>query len=252
MDLGQLKIIVTGGASGIGRATAEKLVRAGASVAIGDVQADRAAAVADGVAGAGGSAFAHQLDVADAASVATFVKTAESVLGGITGLVNVAGVQIGASIAEQSEEDWDRQMAVNVKGPWLMTREVLPTLRRTSGASIVHVASLAAIKGFAGVTGYSASKGAVAAFTRSSAVELAPFDIRVNCVCPGWVDTPFNEPIIAVMGGREAQAEFIARSVPMRRQATPEEIAPTIVHLLSSDSSYTTGQLLTPDGGSAA
>jgi NAD(P)-dependent dehydrogenase (short-subunit alcohol dehydrogenase family) len=248
-----MKILITGGASGIGKATAELLASRGAAVAIGDLDGDGAESVAAALAGDGATAVGYRLDVSDSSSVADFVARAAGELGGVNGLINVAGLQISAPLDQQTEEDWDRTMAVNAKGPWLMTRAALPALTEAApDAAVVNVASLAAIKGVATMPAYSASKGAIAAFTRSAAVELAPRGIRVNCVCPGWVDTPFNNPIIASMGGREAQAEAISQTVPLGRQATPAELAPTLVHLVGPDSAYTTGQCFNPDGGATA
>ena len=113
----------------------------------------------------------------------------------------------------------------------------------------MNVSSLAGLKGGPGITAYSASKGAIIAFTRALAEELAPENIRANSVCPGWIDTPFNEPAIEFMGGRAQQEEMVKQTVPLKRQGTPEEIAPGILYLASDASSYVTGQELVIDGG---
>jgi dihydroanticapsin dehydrogenase len=111
------------------------------------------------------------------------------------------------------------------------------------------MSSIAGLKGGPGMTAYSASKGAVVAFTKALAAELAPDNIRVNCVCPGWIDTPFNQPAIEFMGGREEQEEMVQQTVPLQRQGIPEEIAPGILYLASDASSYMTGKELVIDGG---
>ena len=113
----------------------------------------------------------------------------------------------------------------------------------------MNVSSLAGLKGGPGMTAYSASKGAIIAFTRALAAELAPDNIRANCVCPGWIDTPFNEPAIEFMGGRESQEAMVQQAVPLQRQGKPEDIAPGILYLASDASSYMTGQVLVIDGG---
>jgi NAD(P)-dependent dehydrogenase (short-subunit alcohol dehydrogenase family) len=125
----------------------------------------------------------------------------------------------------------------------------VPLMRERGGGSIINMASLAGVKGGPGLTAYSASKGAIVGFTKAVAAELAPEGIRVNCVCPGWIDTPFNQPAIDFMGGRQDQERVIKQIVPMGRQGTPEEIAPIVVYLASDGSTYTTGQALVVDGG---
>jgi NAD(P)-dependent dehydrogenase (short-subunit alcohol dehydrogenase family) len=242
------RVIVVGGASGIGRATVELLHAQGARVVVGDF--DRAGAEA--VASQRDRVTADAVDVSDPEDVERFVAAATATLGGLTAVIHVAGIQIAGRIDALTVADWDRTMAVNGRGPWLTTRAALPALRRNGGGAVVLVASLAAVQGFANVGGYSASKGAVAAFTRSAAVELAGDGIRVNCVCPGWVDTPFNRPTIEEMGGDAVHAELVASTVPLGRQATPAEIAPTLAFLASPASAYTTGQVIVADGGASA
>ncbi|HZY56846.1 MAG TPA: SDR family oxidoreductase, partial [Rubrobacteraceae bacterium] len=125
----------------------------------------------------------------------------------------------------------------------------VPYLRERGSGSIVNIASLAGLKGGPGMSAYSASKGAIIAFTRALAMELAPDNIRVNCVCPGWIDTPFNQPAIEFMGGREEQEKMVQQMVPLQRQGIPEEIAPGILYLASDASSYMTGQARVIAGG---
>jgi dihydroanticapsin dehydrogenase len=140
-------------------------------------------------------------------------------------------------------------MAVNTRGVFLATREVIPHLRAAGGGSIVNSSSLAGKRGGPGIAAYAASKGAVMAFTTAAALELARDRIRVNSVCPGFIDTPFNNPAIAFMGGREEQARIVERMVPLGRQAMPDEVAPLYVYLLSDESAYVTAQALSIDGG---
>ncbi|WP_246688415.1 SDR family NAD(P)-dependent oxidoreductase [Mesorhizobium sp. CU2] len=145
--------------------------------------------------------------------------------------------------------DWDALMAVNARGVYLATRFAIPHLRKAGGGSIVNTASLAAKRGGPGITAYAASKGAVMAFTTASALELAADNIRVNSICPGFIDTPFNNPAIDFMGGREAQAQLVKAMVPLGRQSTPEEIAPLYTFLLSDEAVYITAQAYSIDGG---
>ena len=140
-------------------------------------------------------------------------------------------------------------MAVNPRSCFFGIKHAVPLMRERGGGSIINMASLAGVKGGPGLTAYSASKGAIVGFTKAVAAELAPEWIRVNCVCPGWVDTPFNQPAIDFLGGRQDQERVIKQIVPMGRQGTPEEIAPIVVYLASDGSTYTTGQALVVDGG---
>jgi len=141
---------------------------------------------------------------------------------------------------------------VNVRSCFLTSKYAVPHLKASGGGSIVTTSSLAGVKGFAGMTAYCASKGAVIAFTRALAVELASDNIRANTLCPGWVDTPFNDPVISFQGGPNAHAEIVAASVPLGREAAPPEMASWLVFLVSDEASYMTGQAINVDGGLSA
>ncbi|WP_116134744.1 SDR family NAD(P)-dependent oxidoreductase [Tropicimonas sp. IMCC34043] len=238
------RIIVTGAATGIGKAVAEACVAQGAQVVIADLNAAVGQATADAI-GAGFVAC----DVSDEASVKAMIAAAVERLGGLDGLVNNAGLQKAGPIETTSLADWDALMAVNIRGVFLATRDAIPHLKAAGGGSIVNTASLAGKRGGPGIGAYAASKGGVMAFTTSTALELARDGIRANSVCPGFIDTPFNDPAIGFMGGREAQARAVEIMVPMGRQATPEEVAPMYVYLLSDEASYVTAQALSVDGG---
>lgn len=238
------RIIVVGAASGIGKAVAQAAIGEGAQVVVADRNAElgQQTAVAMG-------AYFIACDVSDEHSVVAMVRSAVELLGGLDGLVNNAGLQKAGPIAQTSVADWDALMGVNVRGVFLATREAIPHLKASGGGSIVNTASLAAKRGGPGIGGYAASKGAVMAFTTATALELAGDGIRANSVCPGFIDTPFNDPAIGFMGGRDAQAELVKKMVPLGRQAMPEEVAPLYVYLLSDESGYVTAQALSIDGG---
>ncbi|HHZ09019.1 MAG TPA: SDR family oxidoreductase [Rhizobiales bacterium] len=189
------------------------------------------------------------LVVGAATGISRAVAAAADRLGGLDGLVNNAGLQRAGALEAITVDDWDSLMAVNTRGVFLATREAIPHLRAAGGGSIVNTSSLAGKRGGPGIAAYAASKGAVIAFSTAAALELARDPIRVNSVCPGFIDTPFNSPAIAFMGGREEQARIVERMVPLGRQAVPDEVAPLYVYLLSDESAYVTAQALLVDGG---
>jgi dihydroanticapsin dehydrogenase len=238
------RLLVVGAATGIGRSVAAAAVSEGARVVIADLAVEQGEATAREI----GAGFIH-CDVSDEASVKAMICGAAERLGGLDGLVNNAGLQRAGALETISVDDWDSLMAVNTRGVFLATREAIAHLRAAGGGSIVNTSSLAAKRGGPGIAAYAASKGAVMAFTTAAALELAPDRIRVNSVCPGFIDTPFNNPAIAFMGGREEQARVVARMVPLGRQAAPDEVAPLYVYLLSDESAYVTAQALSIDGG---
>jgi dihydroanticapsin dehydrogenase len=170
-------------------------------------------------------------------------------MGGIDVIVNNAGVQRSGRVTEFSEADWDLLMDVNPRSFFFGAKYGVPYLVQHVGGVIVNVASLAGLKGGPGMTAYSASKGAIIAFTKALAAEVAPANIRVNAMCPGWIDTPFNQPAIDFMGGRDVQDRVVEQIVPLGRQGAPEEIATGMLFLASDASSYMTGQALVIDGG---
>ncbi len=240
------RILITGAASGIGRAAAEAFIAEGARVVIADIAAEAAARTAQEL---GPSAHAVAVDVADEDAVKSAVTAAVEWLGGLDVLVNNAGLQYAGRLESFDVGQWDALMGVNVRGPFLMTKHALPHLRAAGAGSIINTASMAGKRAGPGVGAYAASKGAVIAFTTSAALELAKDKIRVNAVCPGFIDTPFNQPSIDMMGGAEAQADIVRRRVPMGRQAVPQELGPLYVFLASDESGYITAQALSIDGG---
>jgi NAD(P)-dependent dehydrogenase (short-subunit alcohol dehydrogenase family) len=170
-------------------------------------------------------------------------------LGGLDALCQHAGMQHAGDITQITEADYERVFQVNLRSQFFGAKHAVPHLRKAGGGSIVNTSSGAGKRGGPGQTLYSASKGAIITFSKTLAVELAPDRIRVNAICPGWVDTPFNDPVVSRLGGREAQAELVARTVPLQRQGTPADMAPMFVFLVSDESAYVTSQALLVDGG---
>lgn len=233
-------ILITGAGSGIGRATARLFAAQGARLALLDRNADAVRQVAEPL-----GAFHAAVDVADEGAVRAAVVAAANAMGdALDGVVNAAGMAIPAPVADTRLEDWNRVLAVNLTGPFLVCREALPWLRKRSGASIVNVSSGSALLpvGMA-ISSYVASKAGLVAVTKSMASELGPA-IRANAVCPGAVDTPLLPDVLRVKAQDPAQSPYA-----LKRIASAEEIAHAILYLTSDESSYITGAALAVDGG---
>jgi NAD(P)-dependent dehydrogenase (short-subunit alcohol dehydrogenase family) len=230
------KILITGGASGIGRAACELFAREGAAVAVLDRDVARVA-----------GAHAIAADVSDAASVSRAVREAAQALGGIDGLVNAAGVFINRGLMDTTPEVWNTTIAVNLTGTFLCVQAAVPFLRQAQRATIVNIASgVGLLPTGGGSTAYVASKGGVIAMTRTLAAELAPA-IRVNAVCPGAVETPMTDGSLRDAAGAVVPA--IVNRYALGRPAAPEEIAAGILFLTAHESSFVTGINLPIDGG---
>ncbi|MCW2599662.1 MAG: domain superfamily [Frankiales bacterium] len=253
-DLRQLvgkRVVMTGAAGNIGRATAILLAQHGARIAIGDLDVSGAEETVRLIEAEGGEAFVVKTDVSSEEAVANLTATAAERLGGIDIAFFNAGLQRSGRVTDFEAQDWDALFTVNPRHCFLGAKHVVPYLKQSGGGVIALTASLAAVKGGPGMTAYSASKGAIVGFGRALAAELAPDQIRVNTICPGWIDTPFNQPAISFMGGREAQEKAVSEIVPLGRQGSSEEIASSVLYLVSDASSYMTGQVLIVDGGVA-
>lgn len=243
-DFDGLRVAIFGCATGIGRAVAEAFVAVGAQVAMADIDPS-IEATAQSV----GAASFHVGDIGTLDQPGRMVAEAAQALSGLDCLVNVAGIQIVGMVADTSPAAWDRLMAVNLRGPFLTCQAALPWLEHSSRGAVVNTASIAAQRGGPGGAAYAASKGGLQTFSGTLTVEWAPKGITVNTVCPGYVDTGFNAPGIALMGGQEKSDELVRQTVRLGRQATPKDIAPAYVFLASSGARYLTGKSIVIDGG---
>jgi len=240
-------VIVTGGGSGIGRATATRAAREGAAVAVVDKHADNAEETAEMIRGAGGRASAYPCDVGDDASVSAAVGAAASELGRITGVVTAAGIFFGPDLQpahQVSVDDFVTVLRVNLVGTFAVIKHALPFLVDGGGA-IVTIASTAAIRGHGFGAGYTASKGGADALTRLLAVQYGKHGVRANCLCPGGVNTPMT-------GGTFATPEAVERAkrtVPIGHHAQPEDIGDVAVFLLTDDARHLTGVTMPVEGG---
>lgn len=236
------RIVIAGGGSGIGLATAHLFAREGASIMILDRDADAAKAAGAACRGEG-----EAVDIVDELAVSAALAKAEDVLGGFDGLVITAGVFDPSTLADTGSELWSRMLAVNLTGTYLLCRHALPALRRAGEATIVTLGSATGLLPTGpGSAAYAASKGGVIALSRSLAAESAP-EIRVNCVCPGMVDTPMTKTVLRDQTGQTKPA--ITNNYALRRAAETHEIAAAILFLTSRDSSFITGTALAVDGG---
>lgn len=249
MKLADKIALITGAGSGIGHETAKAFAAEGATVIV----ADRNAAAADAVVGeliaAGAAATACVVDVSDEAQVKAMVALAVDTYGRIDILVNNAGYGIAGTVATTSLEDWRALMAVNVDGVFLGCKHVIPVMEAQGGGCIVNTASGGAIVAIYDRAAYTASKGAVAALTRAMAVDHADANIRVNCVAPGTIETPYFKEIFAKSPDAAGLRDLLEKRQVMKRLGRPDEIAKAILFLASDDASFVTGSTLVADGG---
>jgi NAD(P)-dependent dehydrogenase (short-subunit alcohol dehydrogenase family) len=241
--------IVTGGGSGIGRATCQLFAREGASLAVADKNKAAAEAVREECAKLGAQARATLADVSKASDAARMVDDAIKAFGRLDVLINNAGYGIAGSVVETDEQAWDDLMAVNVRGVFLCAKYAIPAMKANGGGVIVNTASTVASIGIANRAAYCASKGAVAALTRAIAIDHVKDGIRCNAVAPGTIDTPYFNEILAKSPDGAAVRRGLEQRQLMGRLGTPDEIAAGILFLASDESRFATGSILTLDGG---
>lgn len=244
-DFSGKTVLVTGAASGIGRATVEALVTAGAAVGIADIQGDEVDAFAETIRGQGGAAIGLTLDVRDAAATERSVEALEDKLGPLFGLVTAAGLSRPAPAESMSEANWDLVMDTNLKGMFLSCQSAGRRMLAHGAGAIVNIGSVNSLGGFAGRSNYCSSKFGVAGLTDVLAIEWGRRGVRVNAVAPNGVDTPLVRQGIPP----SFVTEVLDDRTPMGRMAFPEEIASTVLFLLSDAASYVTGSMLRVDGG---
>jgi NAD(P)-dependent dehydrogenase (short-subunit alcohol dehydrogenase family) len=235
------RVIVTGAASGMGKAIAELFAAEGASLALLDRDAERLGPVAETL-----GASAHPCDVAETASVDAAVAAATDRLGGLDGLVNGAGVLVTKPFGEFDRATWDRLIAVNLTGPFNVIHAALPALQAAAQATIVNIASVSGYLPMAGTSGYSASKGGLIMFTKSLAFDLGPA-IRANAICPGVIKTEMTR----YLWENPEHAERASARVALKRLGLPQEVAKAALYLSTEDSGFTTGTEILVDGGFA-
>jgi NAD(P)-dependent dehydrogenase (short-subunit alcohol dehydrogenase family) len=239
--------LVTGAGSGIGRATALRLAAEGARVACVDLVGSAAQETARTIEKAGGTAWAAPVDVTDEAAAARIVSECAARLGGLTTLVNSAGVRPATGDKAPPPDEWRRVVDVNLTGTYFMSRAAAPAMEATGNGSITNLASIFGLVGGSLAPSYAASKGAVVNLTRQMALQWAP-RLRVNCVCPAVIETPMT----AELRANPTWSEAVLQRYPMKRFGRPEEVAAAILFLASDDAGYVTGVALPVDGGYTA
>lgn len=244
-DLTGYNVLITGTTSGLGKRFAQVLASKGAGVVLTGRRTDRLAELKAEIEADGGKAIALALDVADEANIINCVEQAEKDLGPIHILINNAGMNIEGFTVNVTAEEFDRIMAINVRGPFLMAREVAKRMiAREEGGQIINIASIAAVRALPGLVPYCTSKAAVAMMTQSMAREWARFNINVNAICPGFIETEINDGWLETPAGQKQ-----IKSYPKRRVGEPKDLDGALLLLASPKSRFLTGELLIADDG---
>jgi NAD(P)-dependent dehydrogenase (short-subunit alcohol dehydrogenase family) len=241
--------VVTGGASGIGRGISLRLARDGANVAIFDLDLAGAEAVAEAIRTLGRKALACQVDVADRAQVEAAVGRVRKELGPIHILVNDAGIGEFVPLAQMSEAQWDRMIAIHLKGTFHCTKAVIRDMVGAKWGRVVSISSVAGLGGGPGLVHYSAAKAGIIGFTKALAQEVGPLGITVNAIAPGLIDTPILRKSDIPEEQLRQFIETIVGRTPVRRVGVPDDIAAACAYLVSEEASFFTGQVVSPNGG---
>lgn len=240
--------IVTGAGGGIGAAIAERFAAEGAHVYVTDINGETAEATVARIKSAGGAATAMLVDVSKGQDLTALVRAVTSAFGRADVLVNNAGILIRGEVRSLSDSDWTKIREVNIDGVLRLSRDALPLLSKSASGSIINISSIMADRGLRPLAAYSATKGAVTALTKGLAVEFAPFNVRVNCVSPGYIETAITDRLLKLPPVRKALVD----KTPMGRLGQPSDLTGAAVFFASDDSLYCTGSDLAVDGGMSA
>lgn len=240
--------IITGAGVGIGQAIAKRFAAEGAHVWVTDINTETAEQTSTEIRTSGGGATAMHVDVSKGQDITALVRNVASAHGRADILVNNAGILVRGEVRTLSDEDWTKLREVNIDGVLRLSRDCLPLLRKSSAASIINISSIMAHRGLRPLAAYTATKGAVTALTKGLAVEYAPFNVRVNCIAPGYIETSITDRLLKFPPVRKALVD----KTPMGRLGAPDDLAGAAVFFASDDSLYCTGSELIVDGGMAA
>lgn len=249
MDFEGKVAVVTGAGAGIGRAVAEAFGENGASVAILDINLAAADETAARIKASGGKSRAVPVDVGEEQSVVEAFREIEKNFRGVDVLVNVAGIELYKDFLDISGEEWDRQLAVNLKSVYLCCRQVLPHMVRAGGGSVVNTASVQALATTGRISAYAAAKAGILGMTRDLARDFGKYNIRVNSICPGCIDTPMMARTLAGMVDPAAFLSKLSGEIPLQRLGAPRDVANVALFLCSPLSAYVTGISVVVDGG---
>jgi NAD(P)-dependent dehydrogenase (short-subunit alcohol dehydrogenase family) len=249
MRLQGLYCVVTGGASGIGAATVRRFAAEGAHICILDRDLSAAEALA---AELGDSHLAMELDVRFEAGVEQVAEAVYDHWGHVDVLVNNAGSELNKTYDETTVDEWDKVLDTDLKGPWLLCKHFVPRMVERGSGSVINISSLNGLVGFPLSTAYGSAKGGLVVFTRDMAIELATSGVRINCVCPGVIETPMMERWTDLMPDKEEAKAMLRGVMPIGRMGTAEEVAAAILFFASEDSSLCQGAVLSVDGGFTA
>ena len=249
MRLLNLRCVVTGGASGIGAATVRRFAAEGAHICILDRDLTAAEALA---AELGDGHLAMELDVRFEAGVVQVAEAVYDRWGQVDVLVNNAGSELNKTYDETTVDEWDKVLDTDLKGPWLLCKHFVPRMVERGSGSVINISSLNGLVGFPLSTAYGSAKGGLVVFTRDMAIELATSGVRINCVCPGVIETPMMERWTDLMPDKEEAKAMLRGVMPIGRMGTAEEVAAAILFFASEDSSLCQGAVLSVDGGFTA